>query len=52
MESLTFFGASVEHIGVFKGEFCQFALISFRSYDGILNLLCDLVPSGITLEAV
>jgi hypothetical protein len=37
MESLTFFGVSVEHIGVFKGEFCQFALISFRSYGGILT---------------
>jgi len=38
MESLTFFGVSVEYFRVFKQLFGRFVLISFRSYDGILSL--------------
>ncbi len=37
MESLTFFGVSVEYFGVFKGLFGYCVLISFRSYGGILT---------------
>ncbi len=40
MESLTFFGVSVEYFGVFAGLFGHFVLISFRSYGGILKF-CD-----------
>jgi hypothetical protein len=37
MESLTFFGVSVEYFGVFKGLLDLLVLISFRSYGGILT---------------
>jgi hypothetical protein len=36
LESLTFFGVSMENFGIFEGLFGPFVLISFRSYDGIL----------------
>jgi len=38
MESLTFFGVSVEYFGVFKGLLDLLVLISFRSYGGILTI--------------
>ena len=37
MESLTFFGVSVEYFGVFQRLWGPFVLISFRSYGGILS---------------
>ncbi len=39
MESLTFFGVSVEYFGVFERLFGHFVLISFRRYGGILKKL-------------
>ena len=36
LESLTFFGVSMEYFGVFQGLLGPFVLISFRSYGGIL----------------
>jgi hypothetical protein len=37
MESLTFFGVSMEYFGVFKWLLGLFVLISFRSDTGILS---------------
>lgn len=37
MESLTFFGVSMEYFGVSNRLFDHFVLISFRSYGGILT---------------
>jgi len=37
MESLTFFGVSVEYFGVFQRLWGPFVLISFRSYGGMLS---------------
>jgi hypothetical protein len=39
LESLTFFGVSMEYFGVFQGLLGPFVLISFRSYGGILKCL-------------
>jgi hypothetical protein len=36
MESLTFFGVSMEYFGNFKELFGHVVLISFRTYRGIL----------------
>ena len=41
LESLTFFGVSVEYFGIFEGPNGPFVLISFRRYNGILNLNGD-----------
>ena len=38
MESLTFFGVSVEFFGVLDRLFGHFVLLSFRSYAGILTI--------------
>jgi len=40
MESLTFFGVSVEHFGVLDRLFGHFVLMSFRRYGGILSFTC------------
>jgi hypothetical protein len=36
LESLTFFGVSVEYFGILNPIFDHLVLVSFRSYNGIL----------------
>jgi hypothetical protein len=43
MESLTFFGVSVEYFGVLDRLFGHFVLLSFRSYGGILMLFAIVI---------
>jgi len=40
LESLTFYGVSMEYFGVSTRLFDHFVLISFRSYNGILIVGC------------